>query len=90
MREAHSRLPGGKKRESGAVGRTLEEETFPSASGRAGSRKKHKGFDRESPGNQPGPSTEAERRIAMILLLVGLLLFGKVTVTIAWHRKGRR
>jgi len=26
----------------------------------------------------------------MILLLVGLLLFGKVTVTIAWHRKGRR
>ena len=42
------------------------------------------------PGKRPGLPVEAERRICMIKLLVDLLLFGRITIIIVWHRKGRR
>ena len=58
------------------------------------------GFPREAKGLQNGKAREnvpglpfgAERTInyMIILLLVDLLLAGKITVMVVWHRKGRR
>ena len=59
---------------------------------RAGSCAKHLGFKRESPGNQPGPPWWSGKEEPMLLVLVKVvhLLFGRITVRILWHRKGRR
>jgi len=68
---------------------TLEAETFHAERGSAGS-ERGTGASIGKARVWPGPSSYKQKGGSMILLLVGLLLLGRVTITITCARKGRR
>jgi hypothetical protein len=60
-------------------------------SDRAGSREKHQGFERESPGVARAFTRSGKDDQLMILMLVIRLVFvGRLSALIVWTRKGQR